>query len=152
VGWRNGGLRFAKHIQMFDDTDVATFLGGSRIIHIYGKIRDVPAAAARVDWDTQNQDPARINEFGMSEYHTKMKTLLDAAYYASKGLRVIDPHDKGADDTEIMIARTAIAEAKRIFVLGYGFDEHNSSRLNLRDHLADAGGRTTRVAFTNYRT
>jgi hypothetical protein len=45
-----------------------------------------------------------------------MKTLLDVVYDASKGLRVIDPHDKGTDDAEIMIARAAIAGAQRIFI------------------------------------
>ena len=79
-----------------------------------------------------------------------MKKILDAAYAASADLRVIDPHDKGT--AEILIARTAIAQAKRVFILGYGFDEHNSKRLNLRECLAhtEAFGYQL-VAFTNYR-
>jgi hypothetical protein len=136
------------HIQMFDEKDVATFLGGFRIIHMYGKVRDVAATAAQVDWNVQGRDP-RIT----TDYHLTMKTLLDVVYDASKGLRVIDPHDKGTDDAEIMIARAAIAGAQRIFILGYGFDEHNSSRLDLREHLrhtAMAAQRDRRVAFTNF--
>lgn len=97
----------------------------NRIVHIYGKIREVTAAAARAEWDTQNQDPEQVGGAQLVNFQVKMKQIL-VAHLASKGLRVIDPHDKGADDTEIMIARTAISNAKRIFVLGYGFDEHNS--------------------------
>lgn len=129
---RNG----LKHIQMFNGIDVTTFLGGSRVIHMYGKIRDVLAAAAQVDWGVKSQSVMQpTSTAAWSDYHMKMKTLLDVAYAASKGLRVIDPDDKGADDRETMIARAAIAEAKRILILGYGFDENNSDRLNLRDYL-----------------
>ena len=144
---RNG----LKHIQMFDAKDVTRFLDASRIIHIYGKIRDVVAAATRVEWDAQNQDPKQLGGAQLMSFHTKMKQILDIAYSASKGLRVIDPQDKGADDTEIMIARAVVANAKRIFILGYGFDEHNSGRLNLREYLRHTvalGDR--RIAFTNY--
>ena len=144
---RNG----LKHIQMFDEKDVATFLGGSRIIHIYGKIREATAAAARVDWDVQNQDPEQFGGTQLVNFQDKMRKILDVAYSASKGLRVIDPNDKGADDTEIMVAQAAISNAKRIFVLGYGFDENNSERLNLREYLRYAMElRERRVAFTNF--
>jgi hypothetical protein len=139
-----------EHIQMFDGKDVATFLGGNRIIHIYGKIRDVPTKAAPVNWHMSNEDPYKLRHPQLNHYQVEMKKLLDIVYAASKGLRVIDPHDKGFDDTEIMIARTAIAHAKRIFILGYGFDEHNSGRLNLREVLAHDLMTTNRVAFTNY--
>jgi hypothetical protein len=77
--------------------------------------------------------------------------MLDAVYAASRGLRVIDPHDKGDYDTEIIMAKTAIANANRIFILGYGFDENNSDRLNLREVLRnDVRLAKTRIAFTNY--
>jgi hypothetical protein len=142
---RNG----LKHIQMFDEKEVASFLGGSRIVHIYGKIRDDVAAAVKIDWNSQNQDLKQLTQFG--HYHTKMKVLLDVVYNASKGLRVIDPHDKGTDDAEIMMARTAIANAQRVFILGCGFDEDNSGRLSLREtlhHTAELPSK--RIAFTNY--
>jgi hypothetical protein len=145
----HNGLR---HIQMFDESDVTIFLGRVRIIHIYGKIRDDATSAAKIDWAAQAEDPNGFHDDGARiRYYTKFQKLLDHVYRASKGLRVIDPHDKGADDTEIMIARRVIADAKRVFILGYGFDEHNSDRLNLRGHLANsvAPGYEL-VAFTNY--
>jgi hypothetical protein len=137
------------HIQLFSASDVTKFLSGTRIVHVYGKIRDENAKSNNIPWEMQEQDP---NMLGVrtGDYHMAMKNLLDAANAASKGLRVIDPHDKGAYDIEIMMARRAIAEAQRIFILGYGFDEHNSDRLALRDQLANSVGGTSRVAFTNY--
>jgi hypothetical protein len=48
-------LNGLKHIQVFDEKDVHFFLGGSRIIHIYGKIRD-EMTATPVDWDVLTQD------------------------------------------------------------------------------------------------
>ena len=67
--------------------------------------------------------------------------LLDVLSAASKGLRVIDPHDKGTDDVELEKAQAAIAGARRVFILGYGFDENNNRRLNLREHLRHSGER-----------
>jgi hypothetical protein len=139
------------HIQMFSKADVEKFLVGSRIVHIYGKIREEVASAAKVDWNVRNQDPEHLRG-RTANYHTSMKALLDAAHAASKGLRVIDPHDKGTDDREIMIARSAIADAERTFILGYGFDENNNNRLNLRAYLRHATDLLKKpVAFTNYR-
>jgi hypothetical protein len=140
-----------KHIQMFDEKDVTQFLGGSRIVHIYGKIRDDVSSVAKLNWIVQGVDPKGLGEGARSNHYGQVKVLLDDVYRASKGLRVIDPDDKGVDDTEIMIVRSAIADAKRVFILGYGFDEHNSDRLNLREFLAHtrpAGYQS--VAFTNY--
>jgi hypothetical protein len=108
------------------------------------------APVAQVDWDLQHQNLNQLTEFSMQNYHKNMKVLLDVIYQASKGLRVIDPHDKGADDAEIIEARRAIANAKRVFILGHGFDEHNSQRLNLREHLANTQSGYQLVAFTNY--
>ena len=142
---RNG----LKHIQMFDEKEVIKFLDGARIVHIYGKIRNDVDTAVEIDWNSQNQDLNQLTQF--DHYHTKMKVLIDAVYNASKGLRVIDPHDKGADDAEIVMAQTAIANAQRVFILGYGFDDHNCSRLNLRETLRHTAERSNRrIAFTNY--
>jgi hypothetical protein len=142
---RNG----LNHIQMFNEKDVTTFLGGTRVIHIYGKIRDDIATAAQVDWGVQDQPTMLDGRTG--DYHMKMRALLDVAHAASKGLRVIDPHDKGTDEIEIKMAQSAIANVKRIFILGYGFDENNSDRLNLRETLRhDVRLADKRIAFTNW--
>jgi hypothetical protein len=84
------------------------------------------------------------------EFQREFKVLLDEVYSASNGIRVIDPHDKAADNENIAIARTQIANASRIYILGYGFDEHNSERLNLRGHLAYGVDSKKFVSFTNF--
>jgi hypothetical protein len=144
---RNG----LAHIQMFEEEDRRKFLDeGSRIVHIYGRVRDVNVAA---DWPMArfNLDPKNLTEHSAPKYQMGMKETLDFAYEASCGLRVIDPDDKGANDTELTKARKAIAKAKRVFILGYGFDEHNSKRLNLRKSLAHAVNPNYQsVAFTNF--
>jgi hypothetical protein len=118
---------------------------------MYGKIRDALRANSNIDWLLQGQDPKQFTEFTMGDFHMKFKILLDAVYSASKGLRVIDPDDKGSNDIDLTIARTAIANAQRILILGYGFDGNNSERLNLREFLAHSAERDNRpVAFTNY--
>jgi hypothetical protein len=141
---RNG----LNHIQLFSKDDVTKFLDG-RIIHIYGKVRD-PHVKGEADWNYKLHDPKMLGS-NTGDYHTKMKILLDAAYTASKELRVIDPHDKSAGDTEIKIAQTVIANAQRVFILGYGFDEHNNGRLNLHETLRlRTELANKRIAFTNY--
>jgi hypothetical protein len=98
-----------------------------------------------------NLDLRTLNEYSAQKHYTKMKQTLDIVYAASKGLQVIDPDDKGADDNALTMARTAIAHAKRVFILGYGFDEHNNERLGLREYLANQADLSYNlVAFTNY--
>ena len=142
---RNG----LDHIQLFSKDDITKFLNG-RIVHVYGKIRDEHAKSNEIPWAAQKLDPNKLGG-NTGDYHTQMRQLLDAVYSASKGLRVIDPHDKATDDTEIMIARTMIYQAQRTLILGFGFDEHNTARLNLREyfrHTVDLAEK--RIAFTNY--
>jgi hypothetical protein len=69
---------------------------------------------------------------------------------AGRNLRVIDPFDKFSDSENITLARTQIAYAGRVYVLGYGFDEHNSERLGLRESLADSVSSHKIVSFTNF--
>jgi hypothetical protein len=130
-----------QHIQMFDESDVEKFLDGSRIVHIYGKVRDIKSIRAQVKWPNSNPiDTSRID----------FCSFLDVVYSASKGIRVIDPHDKGANGDDLTIAQTQIHAARRVFILGYGFDEHNSERLRLNEALKYGGNSPKMVAFTNF--
>ena len=142
------GLRFIK---LFEVNDVNTFLSGSRIIHVYGRVRDGHAPAQWPIAGGEHLTPKNITPAVAWQYRDAMKKTLDVAYQAAKGLRVIDPHDKGSNDDDLMMARRAIHDAKRVFILGYGFDEHNSERLGLRDylrHTVSPGFKS--VAFTNF--
>ena len=51
-----------------------------------------------------------------------------------------------SDVENIQIARTQIANARRLFILGYGFDENNNQRLNLSEAIRQ---HKKRVCFTD---
>jgi hypothetical protein len=139
------------HIQLFNKEDRDQFLGGYRINHIYGRIRDGDAAARWSMKVLDELDPGNLTEHSAPKYQAGMKEGLDLVYEASKGLRVIDPDDKGTNDEALTAARTAIHDAQRIFILGYGFDEHNSERLELNKCLRhNRRPGFASVAYTNY--
>jgi hypothetical protein len=137
VHLRNG----LRHIQMFEKSDVDKFLDGSRVVHVYGKVRDLKLEITRVNWSNTDANNNSVIDFC---------NLLDVVYAASKGIRVIDPHDKGANPTDLTIAQTQIDDAQRVFILGYGFDEANSKRLRLPESLRLGGKANKIVAFTNF--
>jgi hypothetical protein len=119
----------------------ARFLDGSRVVHVYGKVRESKLERARVNWSNTHANGTSVLDFC---------NLLNVAYAASKGIRVIDPHDKGGNPDDLTIARTQIYAARRVFILGYGFDEHNSERLGLPETLKYGGNANKIVAFTNF--
>jgi hypothetical protein len=63
---------------------------------------------------------------------------------------VIDPHSKEANETDLILAQTAIANATNVYILGYGFDKNNSDRLALNSALKYKVADNKRVYFTNY--
>jgi hypothetical protein len=138
----HGGLR---HIELFAPSDIEKFLGGSRIIHVYGKLANSQPDA--IPWSVEKDDPDKFNEFNWGDYHMNFAKLLDAIHDASADLRVIDPHNKGSDVENVQIARTQIVHAKRLFILGYGFDENNNQRLNLSEAIRQ---HKKQVYFTNF--
>jgi hypothetical protein len=139
VALRNG----LQHIQMFDEPEVDKFLDGSRIVHVYGKVREFKSGRAQVKWSIANTNPniGIILDFC---------DLLNVVYSAAKDIRVIDSHDKGANPVDLTIAQTQIDDAQRVFILGYGFDETNSKRLRLPESLRLGGKANKVVAFTNF--
>jgi hypothetical protein len=73
--------------------------------------------------------------------------LIDRYYYASLGLRTIDPHDKGLNQDSLQQAKDWVAEAEVIYILGYGFDSNNNERIGL-DKIRNKKGLS--IMFTNY--
>jgi hypothetical protein len=63
------------------------------------------------------------------------KAVFDAAYKASKSLNVIDPDNKTGNVETINSAKDAIRKAKCVYILGYGFDKSNNTRLDLENTL-----------------
>jgi hypothetical protein len=122
--------RGLRHIELFQEADVSKFLGGDRILHIYGKVRDVPPIETHA-LNYPHSAPANPPEAELPSYQSEAKVFYDTIYNASKGLRVIDPKDKETNRQVIEAAREVIERAKCVYILGYGFDENNSARLNL---------------------
>jgi hypothetical protein len=82
---------------------------------------------------------------------TAVKALFDAIYDASKPIRTIAPYEKIIDPDPIAeTAKSAIAEASCIYVLGYGFDPFNSRLLDLCTSLNLEKTKKT-VMFTNFK-
>jgi hypothetical protein len=140
-------LNGIRHIELFAPADIEKFLGGSRIIHVYGKL--VKSQPDAIPWSVEKDNPDSFNEFNWSDYHMNFAKLLNAVHDASVDLRVIDPHNKGFDAENIQLARTQIANAKRVFILGYGFDENNNERLNLSEAINQHHD-SKQVYFTNF--
>jgi hypothetical protein len=139
-----------RHIQFLQAEDVRAFLAADRIVHVYGKVRENPAEAPpRLKWSEQARDPKDLSDNPRAQHLYDFKDFLDHIYAASRGIRVIDPDDKQVDKNAIETATKFIAEAKRVYVLGYGFDENNSVRIGLPKSL-HYGTSNKSVMFTNY--
>jgi hypothetical protein len=136
-----------RQIQILQEEDIKKFLSGTRIVHVYGRIGHISHHS--LNWSIQDVNPFTIGDFNArATYHGDICTLLENIYGAATDIRVIDPHNKGSDADIISIARRQIAEAQRVFILGYGFDESNNERLMLVQNLKAAPKK--RVYFTNF--
>lgn len=141
-------------IELLDHKDVLKFLGGDRILHVYGKIRDYPSNEFRpVDYSLFSPRLVDMQKYGdAATKYAAYVTFLDEVYEASRKLKVIDPTDKVEDEKTLSIAKKRIAESRCVYVLGYGFDDNNSKRLNLFDNLrlTDQMASPKSILFTNY--
>jgi hypothetical protein len=139
--------RALKAIDMLSDADVETFLK-ERILHVYGCVHDgIPADADMVD----EKIAFSLHAPRQDDDHWKPRAdFLDRCSLAAANLRTIDPHNKGANDKALMMARTIIKDADVIYILGYGFDENNNDRIGLTQ-LDVNEIEFTSILFTNYR-
>ena len=132
-----------RNIELFKTADIERFLSKDRIIHVYGKVREVSSVVS-IDWNI----PWTGQYFADAANHEAYKFFLDTVYAASKGLRVIDPTDKESDKASIRAAKKAIKAAACVYILGYGFDQYNNKRLGLSEALYYENRKC--VLFTNY--
>ena len=93
------------------------------IIHVYGKIYPGDGAYPGGRMFQRKKDQS------VSEGNYLLSDMIDS-YTASKNIRVI-LDDKDEDQAAIKLAREKLAESDVVYILGYGFDENNSNRLNL---------------------
>ena len=140
-----------RALSMFQNlapADVDKFLHQPRILHIYGSIRPSPVRSFEPVAFTNVAGPNIAG--GTDPRYLSGLTALDAAYNASKTLKVIEPHDKGNNDTITRQAISAIKEAEVVYILGYGFDGNNSARLGLQSSLGNLLVMNKTVLFTNF--
>ncbi len=149
-----------RSISLFQRDDIEKFLGPGRVFHIYGKVRAQSTQNDSINIDLLKSASEDIStHVRYQQDHDLMgqhlKQLLDVAYTASEGIRVISPSDKDLDVNAINAAKEVINDARCIYILGYGFDEKNSARLDLFRtlQLATRNGKVKNekvILFTNY--
>jgi hypothetical protein len=116
------GLRAIEFLKK-KDSDIDKFLK-DRFVHIYGKIRESPFT-----------ETAPIEKPPSDKKIRLYRDILDQAYEASKGIRTIDSHDKDDEEAQKK-AQEYIGAARRVYILGYGFDKRNNERLKLVESLS----------------
>ncbi len=139
-------LNSLKGISIFIDqeTDLAVekvnkFVS-DRIHHVYGKLYDPfkpPLAYAEFAKITGSDDPRRERT---DEIEEKILTLKEK--YASSSIEVISPLKAESKSEDF---KRIIAPARRLFILGYGFDKVNNSILFDAETL-----KRKRIFITNY--
>lgn len=129
-------------IEAFDESGIREFLSGDRVIHIYGKVGDPYDNPIEISQPVPSGDGPGAEKF---------VAMIDSAYKASHELLTIDPHDKEKNISLIENAKSIIAVARQIYILGYGFDPNNNRRLELGEYLSARNDVSLpTVSFTNY--
>lgn len=108
-----------------------------RFIHVYGQIRPV----------SEVLNVPVLNERGHDWYNKKMD-ILNAASKAAENIRII-PELKNGNVSVLDLAKSKIAEAENVYILGYGFDPQNNGRIGL-EQLSRASRKNKEIYFTNY--
>jgi hypothetical protein len=144
------------HLAKFSEYAEKFITDNDRILHVYGRVRkDPPWELTDVNWKAFGgvSRAAAMSQINPPKFWTDAKTILDHAFEASRGLQIIAPEKALAENApvpdHIQKARTAIAEAECLYILGYGFDPLNSSLLKLSESL-NMNRSTKSVMFTNY--
>lgn len=121
-------------IPAFGENGAKEFLE-DRIYHVYGEVRNYATEVNSLEesnkWRQQNV------------YDCNM---LNCALRCGEGVETIAL--ESGKTVNIPNAITAIANARNVYILGYGFDENNNRLLELPQHLDDSCRK--RVIFTNY--
>jgi len=142
-------FRGLSALKLFAKDDTISSFFDDRVIHVYGKIRENALEQPRPLTYGLFRD---VNIFpmvqvGAPDLWPMAKEFFDTVYEASKGIRIIAPSEKLNPSVEL--AARAIEEAGCIYILGYGFDQNNSTLLRLKSSLNLGKTRKT-VLFTNF--
>jgi hypothetical protein len=127
----------------FSDLDIRSFMESDRFLHVYGAVRNTKFGETLI--------------FKTDEDIIKNFTEI---YEASKLIKTIGEDSTDDDDIDgvcekdhnqlvIDAAQLAIKEAKNVYILGYGFDPRNNTRIGLGKLSTEADG-SKKICFTNY--
>jgi hypothetical protein len=129
-------------IQMIEKKHIELFLGGDRIVHVYGSVHScIPDVNEAVDIRTV----AKLGEVPQDQEEiANQASLLDYCYESSKYIRTVDPTEKD-DTSKVSAAKHFIEDAEIVYILGYGFDSNNNRRIGI-----DSINQTKKIMFTNF--
>lgn len=127
----------------FSNVDLREFIA-NRVIHIYGSISDDPFSRPLPYWLSEGEI-ARHQQLEFCED-------LNMAYLSSKNLRLINSDEKVQNEEQIGKAKSILSKFEDLYILGYGFDPSNNSRLGLRNNFSNGIGkpRSRRVYLTTH--
>jgi hypothetical protein len=116
-------LNGIKHTFDLDECQAFEVLDRIPIHHVYGSLGDY--------------DPVRGYQYGSTDH----AELVDRVLNARKSIKTV-PAARGSTDP---VAATWLADAERIFVMGFGFDPTNCSRVGLPEALSRPRNRLTPI-------
>jgi len=108
-----------SEIEAIGEQTAKQFMKELKIIHVYGELR-------KIDWSADEP----LEGYGADN-------TIKLAMQCAEGIETIDSdkQQKLADSEDIAIAKSALANASRIVILGYGFDDANNRMLGLENIL-----------------
>ena len=127
---------------MLSEEDVRTFLGGSRVIHMYGALKEKISTTIS-EYSSLEAD---FTDYGSTVTMATANALIDKWNGAAEDLQVIDPHTKNIGDASAQASKL-FSTAEKIYFLGFAFDSENVKRLGFP--LPDLRGNNRHFSFTN---
>ncbi len=122
-----------SEIEAIGEQTAKQFMKELKIIHVYGELR-------KIDW---------VANEPLKDY-VVVDSNIELAMQCAKGIETIDrdKQQKLADTEDIVTAKSAVANANPIVILGYGFDDANNEIIGLNEIISKRSGRN--VLYTNY--
>ncbi len=120
---------------------VDKFFNPENFLHVYGQLKD----------DYKKFEPLINAQNGdMPQRSRSYAEILNKCFDASRNINTIDPHEKPKNQDVINKAKKSLSDAKKVYILGYGFDKNNNTLLNLGKCLRPKQHNQKEIYFTNY--
>lgn len=113
----------------------------NRVFHVYGQIRE--GAFENTHFGSFP------NLENTSQSYEIYKDALDKAWESAQLIYTI-PEEKASNEKILEVAKTKIRSAKKVFILGYGFDQENNKKIGISSFLNADNAFHKKVYFTNF--